>query len=137
MNVDLLNSLAEENDDSLLRWPDLFVKVLSNMMGREADLHEMSSQKSEICCHITFERFKDDPVASLQEIYSRIGLSFSPKMKQALQTYESRHFLYKRRHAYTNPTIETMRINESDYRNSLPVRRYANLLMQKYDAQFQ
>jgi hypothetical protein len=76
MNVDLLNSLAEENDDSLLRWPDLFVKVLSNMMGREADLHEMSSQKSEICCHITFERFKDDPVASLQEIYSRIALSF-------------------------------------------------------------
>jgi len=38
------------------------------MMGREADLDEMASQKSEICFHITFERFKDNPVASLQEI---------------------------------------------------------------------
>lgn len=131
MGVDLL---AKKDDNTPTPWPQMFVEILSNMMGREAELYSSAivdhSVKS-CCCYVTFDEFRKDPIASLQEIYTKAGLRFTLQTRKALWGYQLQHESYKKRHVYHNPTLQDMEIDETRFRNLPSVWLYAQLLKKR------
>jgi len=111
---------------NLKTWPDGMQVILDDMMRREARLHSESIGFR--TGKITFQQFKDDPIASIKTLYQQVGLEvrddFVLNITQRLDT----HWEYKKEHQYQNPTFSEMGVDEDQFLSMPGVKLYSSML---------
>jgi hypothetical protein len=76
-------------------WPQLMVQIVSNMMGREAELYGGNSDNNDDdaetigtwhdrCHYAIFDNFKRYPVASVKQLYQQMHIPMTNNMEVAL-----------------------------------------------------
>jgi hypothetical protein len=109
-------------------WAGLFVAVLSDMMGREAEVYGKSSQNLKRSSYVKFPHFKDNPLIELGKLYTDIGIPMTVQFEWAIQQGLRHHETYKIRQRYENPSLEDLNVDVAEYLNLPSVRRYSCLL---------
>ena len=136
----------DEDDDTYRNpWSQLFVKILNDMMHNEAklyiesddnddessDIHSINNWKGR-CHYVTFPDFKSDPLEAMRTVYEQIddeNFTMTEQFQNAIRNDLMDHETYKQRHAYRNPTLESMGIAKEDYLNLPGVKLYSKLFV--------
>lgn len=121
-------------------FPQIMVDILSDMMERESKLYDDDDGNDDDdnpwhgrCHYVTFSDFQSNPVACLQTLYTKMD-NLHPMTRQMEVALQSKDYLgqfesYKTRHAYQNPTLAAMKLDENkDFLKLSSVERYTQLL---------
>ena len=131
------NNNNNNRSASKIPWPQLFVEILSDMMGNEISLYDerdiihVENPWKGRCHHVSFEEFKNDPLKALEYLYKQTELPLTQQMQLSVQKGLAHHESYKTRHAYQNPTLMEMNLDKETYLNLPNVRRYGELLQER------
>ena len=79
---------------------------------------------------ISFPSFKDDPVSAVKQLYQQVALTMAPEFEKKLseQSIVEAHERCTLEHSYTNPTLESMGVDQDSYLSLPGVRQYKKCL---------
>jgi len=118
------NTLQQYSPSNIQSWGDAMQIIVADMMEKQAKIHTSNTI-------ITFDEFKNDPIAAISGLYERVGLEMTDKFVSNIASQLNTHWAYKKSRPYKNPTFEIIGVQKEAFMSLNGVQEYQALLQSR------